>query len=669
MQRPLVLAFFALLAPSLADCSSSSGANTMTTPPDAGGDAAANVLSDGLPATCSPLRVNGACMLPWPNAIYTTSDATTKTGVHLALPSETIPGVAGKNLPFDTAPYDKADGFSPATPILVFFNERIDPASLVPPTDPSSSTAGPSATVLVDMTTNARVAHFSEVDATVRQDGDRQALIIHPLQRLAPAHQYAVAITTRIKTTDGGSPVPPPQFAAIADGPAPPDAMSQAQAARMPAVLKSLAAAGVKRSDLVVAWDFVTGSDEYLTSNLLAMRDQAFAGAPPSPGYTITAADANPTPQILLRVKGTFTVPRFLTSVDMTKPDSQINYDATGKPAAMGTYEAPFELVVPPVAATRPLPLVLFGHGFLGNASDLEGNATMKLASEKGYILFSTDEIGLSSEDSPLSTPNNGAIAAALADLSQAHDVMDRLQQAIVNMMVLARTVKGSIANDPKMSAGGKMYADPSKLFYWGISMGGILGGVMMSYDPDITQGVLGVPGGPWSLLLNRSYEYHLLQLLFTGSYPDYLDRQLMIAILQMAFDREDPTTTAPYVLSAPLAGVPKKQLVMQMSVDDDYVTNWATENMARTMGIPLLGPSVVTPYGMTAVTGAQASALTIWDVHPMPVPSTTNATPTTSNGAHTAIHTLQPLQDQIDQFFQSGQVNDTCSGPCDFHP
>jgi hypothetical protein len=550
----------------------------------------------------------------------------------------------------------------------MYFNERIDPASLVLPTDPSSSTAGPSATVIVDMTSNTRVAHFSEVDATIRGDADRQALIIHPLARLAPKHRYAVAITTKVKTTDGGLPTAPPQFAAIADGHArPADAMSQKQAARMPDILKSLAAAGVQRTDLVVAWDFVTGSDEYINANLLAMRDQAFAGTPPSPGYTITSTDMNPTSQIMLRIKGTFTVPQFLTSVDMTKPDTRINLDANGKPAAMGTYEAPFELIVPPVAATRALPLVLFGHGFLGSAGDVEGSSTLKLAAEKGYILFCTDEIGLSRADSPLDAPNNGAIAAALANLSNAADVTDRLQQALVNMMVLARTVKGSLVNDATMSAGGKKYADPSKLFYWGISMGGILGGVVMGYDPDITQGVLGVPGGPWTLLLNRSYEYHLLQLLFTAAYPDYLDRQLMFGVLQMAFDRADPTTTAPHVLSAPLPGVQKKQLVLQMSVDDDYVTNWATETLARTMGIPLLGPSVVTPYGMTAVTGAQQSALTIWDVHPMPPPAITNATPTKSNGAHTAIHTLQPLQDQIDQFFQSGQVTNTCGGPCDY--
>ena len=58
--------------------------------------------------------------------------------------------------------------------------------------------------------------------------------------------------------------------------------------------------------------------------------------------------------------------------------------------------------------------------------------------------------------------------------------------------------------------------------------------------------------------------------LLIAGPYPDYLDRQLLLATVQMDFDYADPATVAPYVLNAPLPGVPKKQLLAQMSVNDD---------------------------------------------------------------------------------------------------
>jgi len=239
-------------------CSSSSGGSA---PPAA-------TLNDGLPASCSPLRVSGACAMPWPNAIYTTPDAATKTGLRLALTSEMMPPKAG-TVPFDPARINMGDGFSPAGPALMYFNERIDVASLVSPSDPAKSLDPSAATIIVDMATNKLVAHFSEVDMTVRQDDDRQAMMIRPLARLLPAHRYAVAITTSIKTVAGGLPTAPPLFAAIADGKAPSDAMSQKQAARMPDILASLKAAGVTRDKLVVAWDFVTSSDEHATGHVL----------------------------------------------------------------------------------------------------------------------------------------------------------------------------------------------------------------------------------------------------------------------------------------------------------------------------------------------------------------------------------------------------------------
>ena len=37
----------------------------------------------------------------------------------------------------------------------------------------------------------------------------------------------------------------------------------------------ALEEAGVPRDELVLAWDFVTASDESLTADMLAMRDQA----------------------------------------------------------------------------------------------------------------------------------------------------------------------------------------------------------------------------------------------------------------------------------------------------------------------------------------------------------------------------------------------------------
>src|SRR5262249_47206505 len=111
-------------------------------------------LDDGLPASCSPLRTKGACMMPFPNAVWLDPDSSTKTGFRVALLGDALPASNVSHVPFDTTEYNRADGFSPGTPILAYFEEKIDVHSLVPPEDPSKSLDPSAATILVDMVDN-----------------------------------------------------------------------------------------------------------------------------------------------------------------------------------------------------------------------------------------------------------------------------------------------------------------------------------------------------------------------------------------------------------------------------------------------------------------------------------------------------------------------------------
>jgi len=623
-------------------------------------------LDDGLPTTCDPLRVPGACMMPWPNAIYLASDATTATGFRLALAPETLPPRSTDGEPFDPTRWNVADGFSPAGPILYYFAEPIDPSSLVPETDTGRSVAPGAATVIVDMTTNQLVAHFSGVDANVVKEFDRQGLIITPAQRLAPKRRYAVAITKAIRTTSGALPTPPPLFDRIANGDPPDDALSKAEAARMPDVLASLAAAGVSRDDLLVAWDFVTGSDEAITSHVLSMRDQALAAAGPTGiGYTVTSVEDDFDAATLRRVRGTFTAPAFLDNEDETQPEASLSFDASGAPVMNGTYEAPFTVIVPRAAQSGPLPILLVGHG-LFNTGEIElGDATgsdiQDLANTNGYVVVATDWIGLSAHENPLAPNANGAFEYVLSDFSHLSWVTDRLQQALVTTMVLVRTMTGKIAADASLAG----YVDTSKVTYYGNSLGGIMGMSFMGYDPDVTRGALGVGGGFWSTLFQRSVNWKEALLVFPGEYPDSLDQQLLMALAQMQFDYSDPATVAPYVVNAPLGGNPKKQVVMMMGVGDAQVPNVATEMIARTAGTPLLSPNAIDVYGMTPQAGPLSSALTTWNVNSPPAPPDTNQTPAHDNQVHQAVRRLPEEMQMVGTFFSTGQVVDTCGGPC----
>jgi hypothetical protein len=623
-------------------------------------------VGDGLPQTCDPLRVAGACMMPWPNAIYLKTDSTTQTGFRVALSPETLPARANGDA-FDPTRWNTADGFSPAGPILYWFAEPIDASSLVPETNISASLDVGAATVIVDMATNELVAHFSGIDENVHRDGDRQAIIITPAQRLLPKHRYAVAITKFIKTTSGDLPTRPPLFDRIASGDPPDgDALAKAEAARMPDILASLKTAGVKRDDLIVAWDFVTGSDEQLTGHVLSMRDQALAAIGPTGfGYTITSVEDDFDTPTFRRIRGTFTAPAFLDNEDESMPEAQLSFDAQGKPIMNGMYEAPFTILVPRVALARPLPILLVGHG-LFNTGEIElgdqaGSDIQDLANGNGYVVVATDWIGLSAHENPLTQGSNNALADMLSDFSRLPEVTDRLQQALVTTMVLVRTMTGRIVNDASLIG----LVDATKVYYYGNSLGGIMGLSFMGYDPAVTLGALGVGGGFWSTLFQRSVNWKEALLVFPAQYPDSLDQQLLMALAQMQFDFSDPATVAPYVLSAPLEGTPKKQVVMMMGVGDAQVPNIATEMIARTSGITLLSPNAVSVFGMSPLPGPLASALTTWNVNSPPAPPDTNMTPAHDNQVHQAVRRLAREEEMIGTFFSTGQIVDTCGGPC----
>ena len=655
------------LSLALAGCGSSDPASTT----GAGGAAAVGdgSVGDGLPAECNPLRTAGACMLPFPSAAFLDDDPTAATKLRVHYTTAMFPANAG-GTPYDPKRLNVVDGFSPAAEILAYFPERIDPASLPPIEDPGKSLSSASATVIVDMDSGALVAHFSEVDAQVFADEDRQALILRPSQRLASARRYAVAVTKSAKTLAGATPASPPAWDAIKAGTAT-EAGAKKQAARMPAIFAALKKAGVDASDVVLAWDFVTASDESLTAPTRAAREQTLKLVPATGlGYTITSVEDDFSQHGLRRVRGTFTVPRFLTQTDPAKGETSLHFDASGKVVADGTYEAPFTFLLPRAAKKgSPVRLLLFGHGFLGSGEgeigDASGSYLQSFADLKGYALVATDWSGLSKYEG-LDPNGSQAAGAAVGDLNKMPWIGDRLVQALANGMTLARTAK-AIAADQALFVDGASVVDASRVDYYGISLGGVMGSALMSVSPDLARGALNVGGAGWSSLLQRSQNWLLFKLIVNGAYPDRLDQQILIGVMQNHFDPIDGENLAPHAITEPLPGSPAKQVLLQMSVHDPSVPNLASEVLARSMGLPLLDDSPLDVWGLKKAAAPQKSALTVWDTHQVAPPRTNSPlSGAEKNTAHDTIRALPKVMDQLNGFFRQGTVEHTCDGVCD---
>ena len=212
----------------------------------------------------------------------------------------------------------------------------------------------------------------------------------------------------------------------------------------------------------------------------------------------------------------------------------------------------------------------------------------------------------------------------------------------------------------------GRTLADPTKLYYYGLSQGHIFGTAVMAYAPNIRRGVLGVGGGAYSTMLDRSTNWPTYRAILEGAYPDALDIVMAINLFQQRWDATETSGIANVVLAGTATGTPPKQLLLHMAVGDDQVPNLATEWQARSMGIPVIMPaSTVVPWGMMTQEApvALGSGIVIMDGGAPAVPLTNEPAPVT--GMHSLTRNQAASRRQIATFFATGEIRNECAGAC----
>jgi hypothetical protein len=616
------------------------------------------------PGDCNPLGPTGACYVPWPSSYFQVDDTTSATGVRNAVPLAAMPKNIDKK-PIDPSRLNRLDGFSPATP-LVLYLPGVDITGLATVHDFTPSLSADAKIQLFDMTTGDRIDYFAELDAhadpTMMQ---RQALIVRPQQRLKPATKYAVAVI--------GLGTAPAAFVEVRDGKLTTDSALYDMQDRYDALFTFLEKQGLKRGDLTLAWDFTTSSEDMITGRLTRMRDRALAASTfeyrvdsvqdfTDAGLAQPLSDGGFTSgSLTLReIFGTFVSQRFLASDGGT---AVLPADAGSDPAIIAADEYPFVATIPACAATAtlPIPMMIYGHGFLGSAQKgLEDPTVAAIANKLCMVQVATNWIGLSSSDL-------GTIGGTVVeDLGRFDIITDRLMQAQVNTHVLTRMAKTKLKDDDALKLNGTPVTDASQLYYLGISLGGIEGTTFMALNPDITRGVTNVPGGEWSFIMTRSNDFSTVAVLFDTFLPDRLDQQLALAYSQSLWDETDPISYAPHLLKDPIGGVSAKKILMQESEGDSQVPNLTTRLLARTEGQTGLSPLVTAVPGITEMPAPLDSAYVQFDTHPMPLPGDQNLPPD-QNGAHDACHQLDVVIRQMGAFLKpDGNVQQFCSGTCD---
>ena len=551
------------------------------------------------------------CMLPFPDDFYTVADPSTATGRRIDFDAAAMPA-NGAGTPVAPGPYNLNDGFSPGQSIVLKVTNLDTPAALAQ-TDPVQLNhlgryAEPDApVVVVDVATGERWPIWVELDSNAGSPADT-ALTINPAVNFASGHRYIVALRD-LRTPDGSEISAPPGFRYYRDELPSDSAAINAQRQRFESIFEVLRGAGIRRSNLYLAWDFTVASDENIAGRMLHIRDDAFAtlgdttmadmvvqGA--SPAFSVDTVDdftAGQDPNVARRIRGTYTVPCYMHPD--CEPGGRFVLGADGVPSRNGDYEAKFDCIIPRVAIDGPTPVTvrpsLYGHGLFGDASQVRNGYQDDLANDHGFILCATDEIGMASED----VPNTLGI---LGDLSDFPELADRLQMGLLSELFLGRLMihpdgfTSAAAFHVDGTPGDDSVIDTQRLFYDGNSQGGIMGGALAAVAPDFDRAALGVPAMRYSILLPRSVDYDPnFSAPLANAYGNPLARTLLLSIIQMLWDRGEPNGYAHRMTTDPLPDTPAHTILLGPSVGDHQVTNWMTDVEARTIGASARAPVI----------------------------------------------------------------------------
>ena len=303
--------------------------------------------------SCDPL-VDTMCGLPFPNNVFTVADETTATGRRVAF-DDAIAPMNVDGVQTQTFPFDRSDGFSTSAALLAHL-PGATVTGLPSPDDIGRYADADCPTVIMNAEAGGLAPHFAELDNNA--PAGQRMLFIRPVVPLWPAERYIVAIRNVVDGT--GEPVPAPApFAALRDGTPTDDPDIEGRRGLYEDIFARLAEAGIERDELQLAWDFTTASDENNTGWLLAMRDAALeVVGGDGPAYVIEEATADPTPEVMLLIEGTMTVPLFLDDPD---PGGALVFGDDGLPQQAGEADYGFTVVVPPSAATEPAGIISIG--------------------------------------------------------------------------------------------------------------------------------------------------------------------------------------------------------------------------------------------------------------------------------------------------------------------
>lgn len=615
--------------------------------------------------SCDPLDPS-LCAMPWPSSNYLDPDPSRVTGYTLRFAPDALPE-NGALVPVDGAVHSRFDGYGVSTRILAHVpGVSLDGWATEATIERSMADDSPSLLFAVRDGGLERVPHWVELDENP-DDATRRSLILHPAVVLDAATEYVVAL--RDVVDGSGAAIPSSEaFAALRDG-TPLEGEWRAEA--FEAMFARLTDAGVDRDTLYLAWSFVTASEDALHGPLdrataLALDSLGEAGAPitiDDVEVRVREDDGSGAPvdaNAAFIVRGSFTTPSVVDR-HPTIPGYRLHTDESGQVALSEPTEARLRVVIPHRALEEPVGVLVYGHGMFGEATEVQFGHLRRLAEDTGHIMVATDMRGMSADDTT-------GVVAVVFNLSNMWVIGEGLVQGVVQHHVLVRTARTGLQDVLRAEVDERITIDPDRVQWMGASQGGIFGATVLATSPDLTRGILVVPGANYSVMLQRSINFEPFFDQLALAYDDPLTHPMLLSIAQLWWDLTDPVTYWRRLLhdDGP-DGEPRRALLL-IAKGDKQVPVVTNEILARTWPeLAVMAPydGERTPWGIEQVAYPHEGTGAILFDFGNPWPTDRGNRPPSDDlpDPHSALSDVEEVSELLDVFLEEGRIIDVCGG------
>lgn len=285
-----------------------------------------------------------------------------------------------------------------------------------------------------------------------------------------------------------------------------------------------------------------------------------------------------------------------LEITDYRNADRFVELDEDGNAIRQSTYTSNVHIWIPQNQLDEPAPMILFGHGLTGRSTG-HAREVLEFSIDEGIVVVGIDAI--EHGDHPDRTPGAVDVMSFFAIEFDEFDqptidalrLRDNFRQSTYDKLQVTRAL---LAN-PDLNGDGKIDIDTSKMSYIGVSLGAIMGAELMALTDAYRSGVLSMPGGSVSSIVNNPVSV-FRPLIFT-LLPDFIqlnpaEIEKTFSVLQVVLDRGDAASYGKRILKdriAPDSKVP--DVAVHVALGDDTVPNRENYTFARAMEIGILEP------------------------------------------------------------------------------